>query len=191
MSSMRISNASGCSLPRSRRLQAPYERFGRTLVNIPACHKTALRFRGRTTQQIIRSQKRIRQRRGRGALEKRLRYRVRWRLKRSLVKSAAVLLALSVASSAAEMQRRSAEDRRALKSGCGDPPRSKLRMRRKKRLGTSPYLPEISSAAYSCASMYAPRNRRTRRCFSACCRRACLLMLEFECVMIPACRLFP
>ena len=116
----------------------PYERFGRTLVNIPACHKTALRFRGRTTQQIIRSQKRIRQRRGRGALEKRLRYRVRWRLKRSLVKSAAVLLALSVASSAAEMQRRSAEDRRALKSGCGDPPRSKLRMRRKKRLGTSP-----------------------------------------------------
>ena len=60
------------------------------------------------------------------------------RLKRSLVKSAAVLLALGVASRAAEMQRRSAEDRRALKSGCGDPPRSKLRMRRKKRLGTSP-----------------------------------------------------
>ena len=26
---------------------------------------------------------------------------------------------------------------------------------------------------------------RTRRCFSACCRRACLLTLEFECVMIP------
>lgn len=116
----------------------PYERFGRALVNIPACHKTALRFRGRTTQQIIRSQKRIRQRRGRGALEKRLRYRVRRRLKRSLVKSATVLLALGVASRAAEMQRRPAEDRRALKSGCGDPPRSKLRMRRKKRLGTSP-----------------------------------------------------
>lgn len=86
----------------------------------------------------IHSQKRIRQRRGRGALEKRLRYRVRWRLKRSLVKSAAVLLALGVASSAAEMQRRSAEDRRVLKSGRRDPPRSKLRMRRKKCLVTGP-----------------------------------------------------